>query len=426
MAARATLAWVALLLAVLLALPPFLPLGWQNAMVNVLIAALFAVSFNLLMGQGGMLSFGHAAFFGIGAMAVLHLMAAVERGAVAVPTPLLPLAGAAAGLVVGLCAGWFATMRTGVYFALVTLALAELLHSLAPHWEGLFGGEAGLSSMRMPWAALNYGTTLQVYYTALAWTVLSVGLLFAYTRTPFGRLTLAIRENEQRLRFLGYDTHLTKVIVFGVSAMFSGVAGGLLALSNETANYSLFGTHVSAQVVLHTFVGGSTVFFGPVIGAALFTLFAFLVSDLTRSWLLYQGVIFVLVMLYAPHGIGGVVQLHAEHWRRLDWRRLASPYAQAAVAGLALAAGLVFVVEMLSALFSPEYAVARRDAAGDLPPVALFGIVWQIPGVTTLAVPIGLLALGLATLPRAGRRIAAAWDDIRAGRGPAADREAAR
>src|SRR5690606_18717811 len=158
----------------------------------MLIASLFAVSFNLLIGQAGLLSFGHAAFFGVGAFATLHLMVAVEDGALALPTPLLPLAGAAVGCLVGGLAGYFATIRSGVYFALVTLASAELLHSLAPHWDGLFGGEAGLSSMRMPWGGLTFGSPLQVYYLALGWTLLSILLLWAYTRTPFGRLTLAL------------------------------------------------------------------------------------------------------------------------------------------------------------------------------------------------------------------------------------------
>ena len=122
---------LAVLLVFLIAVPPFLGLGWQNALVNVLIASLFALAFNLLMGQAGLLSFGHAAYFGVGAFAALHLMRAIEGG-LAFPTPLVPLAGAFAGLLVGLIAGYFATMRSGVYFALVTLAIAELFHSLAP------------------------------------------------------------------------------------------------------------------------------------------------------------------------------------------------------------------------------------------------------------------------------------------------------
>ncbi len=305
-------ALIAALLIVLIVVPPFLGIGWQNALTNMLIASLFAMAFNLLVGQAGLLSFGHAAFFGVGAFATLHLMGAIEDRVISFPTPLLPLAGAAAGFLIGAFAGYFATMRSGVYFALVTLAIAELLHSLAPHWDGLFGGEAGLSSMRMPWAGLTFGPPLQVYYLALCWTLISILLLWAYTRTAFGRLTLALRDNEQRVCFMGYNAHTTKVIIFSISAMFSGIAGALLAVSNETANYSLFSTHISAQVVLHTFVGGSTVFFGPAVGASIFTLFAFYISEVTRTWLLYQGLIFVLVMLYAPQGIGGSVQtLHS-------------------------------------------------------------------------------------------------------------------
>src|SRR5690349_744358 len=147
--------------AVLTAVPPFLGLGWQNALTTMLIAALFAASFNLLMGQGGMLSFGHAAYYGIGAFTVLHLMQAAEDG-LSFPTVLLPLAGGGAGLLAGLGAGALATRRTGVYFSLVTLALAEMLHALAPHWEGVFGGEAGLSSMRMPFLGLSLGSSIEV------------------------------------------------------------------------------------------------------------------------------------------------------------------------------------------------------------------------------------------------------------------------
>ncbi|WP_085125930.1 branched-chain amino acid ABC transporter permease [Tistlia consotensis] len=422
---------LALVLALLIGLPPFLDLGLQNALVNVLIAGLFALAFNLLVGQAGLLSFGHAAYFGIGAFATLHLMRAVEDG-LAFPTPLLPLAGAAAGLAVGAVAGFFATLRSGVYFALVTLAIAELFHSLAPHWEGLFGGEAGLSSMRMPWGGLIFGSTLEVYYLALGWVTLSVWLLWAYTRTPFGRLTLALRDNEQRVRFLGYDAHATKVIVFAISAMFSGVAGALQAISNETANYSLFSAHVSAGVVLNTFVGGSTVFFGPALGAAAFTLFDHLVSDLTRSWQLYQGLIFVLVMLFAPGGIGGIVQHHLRHRRQLDWSRLAGPYALAGLGGALVAAGMVFMIESLSVLFGEGYAVLRRDAGGGHPPFEAFGAQWDPAGPLTWGLPLALFLAGLFLIARARRDIAALWESVRsapagrpAGRGPEASARSA-
>lgn len=405
-------ALIAALLIVLIVVPPFLGIGWQNALTNMLIASLFAMAFNLLVGQAGLLSFGHAAFFGVGAFATLHLMGAIEDRVISFPTPLLPLAGAAAGFLIGAFAGYFATMRSGVYFALVTLAIAELLHSLAPHWDGLFGGEAGLSSMRMPWAGLTFGSPLQVYYLALCWTLISILLLWAYTRTAFGRLTLALRDNEQRVCFMGYNAHTTKVIIFSISAMFSGIAGALLAVSNETANYSLFSTHISAQVVLHTFVGGSTVFFGPAVGASIFTLFAFYISEVTRTWLLYQGLIFVLVMLYAPQGIGGLVQTHIQHWSKISWPGLGRAYALAAAVAACFTGALVFVVESFAIIFSPEYAAARGRLDGTWPPFKLFGLEWEVFSPATWIIPLGLLAVGLLLLPTARRMLRETWDRI--------------
>ena len=400
---------IAAVLALLVAVPPFLGLGWQNMLVNVLIASLFALAFNLLIGQAGLLSFGHAAYFGVGAFAALHLMRAIEGG-LAFPTPLVPLAGAAMGLVIGLIAGYFATMRSGVYFALVTLAIAELFHSLAPQLQGLFGGESGISSMRMPWNGLNFGSMLEVYYLTLAW-VLICGLgLWAYTRTPFGRLTLALRDNEQRVRFLGYNTHSAKVIVFTVSAMLAAVAGSLQAISNEMANYSLFASSVSSQVVLQTFVGGSTVFFGPVIGAAAFTLFSFLISDVTRSWVFYQGLIFVLVMLYVPTGIGGVLQHHIRNRHRLDWGALSGHYLLALAGGLLITAGVAVVTETVAVLFGEEYAMVRRNAGRGLPSYELFHFTWNPTAFVTWLLPAALLVGGIIILVRARRRIGAIWD----------------
>ncbi len=402
---------IAVVLLVLVAIPPFLELDWQNALVNILIASLFALAFNLLSGQAGLLSFGHAAYFGMGAFATLHLMQAIEDGLV-FPTPLLPLAGAAIGLLIGLVAGFFATMRSGVYFALVTLAIAELFHSLTPHLQGLFGGEAGISSMRMPWQGFSFGSVLEVYYLTLAWVVLSILLLWAFTRTPFGRLTLALRDNEQRVRFLGYNAHASKVIIFAVSAMFSGIAGGLLAISNETANYALFSSHISAQVVLQTFVGGATIFFGPVLGAVSFTLFAYLISDLTRSWLFYQGLIFVLVMLYAPMGIGGVLQHHLRDVRRKDWAQLAGPYLLAALGGVLVAGGVIYLTETVSVLFGEEYAVEIRNAGGVLPNYHLFGFQFDPSGIVTWIIPVLLLAAGFGILMKGRQAILRCWETL--------------
>lgn len=289
--------------ALLAVVPLVLPGSLLAAAVQMLVAALFASAFNVLAGQGGMLSFGHAAYFGVGAFATLHVMGSGAGGFL--PTPLLPLAGGVSGVLFGAVVGWFSTIRSGVYFSMITLALAELLHALAPQLKTVFGGEGGISGMRMPAWGFTFGNTTQVYYLTLAWVLASLAALWGITRTPFGRLTLALRENDQRLSFLGYHPHRLKVLAFSVSAAFSGIAGGLQVMNSEAANYALFDIHLSADVVLNTYIGGTAVFLGPALGAAVMTFFSYAMSDLTRSWLLYQGILFVLVMMYLPNGLAG-------------------------------------------------------------------------------------------------------------------------
>lgn len=388
--------------ALLAALPFLLSQGLVNAAVQMLIAALFASAYNLLCGQAGMLSFGHAAYFGVGAFATVHAMNAVG-GAGLLPTPLMPLAGAVAGLAFGAVAGWFATKRTGTYFAMITLAIAELLHSLAPHLKGLFGGEAGVSAMRMPSMGLSFGSTTQVYYLTLVWVLVSLGLLFLFTRTPVGRLTLGLRENIHRLRFLGYDVHRLSVLVFAISAMFSGIAGGLQVINNEAANYVLFDPGLSAAVVLNTYIGGVKVFLGPVLGASIMTFFGYAASDLTRSWLLYQGVLFVGVMMFMPTGLAGLFTASSALGRRFGVLALAQVAILGVMGALLASAGGAFLVEILQRLFSQDYR-ALAGAAATLPPVQLFGRAWVPSAAATWLVPAALLAAGSALLYAARQR----------------------
>ncbi len=298
---------IGLAVAVLLLSVPFaLSFAWQGVLTRMLIAALFATGYNLLLGQAGLLSFGHAAFYGIGAIATMHAMIGVERGAFYIPLPLLPLVGAGAGFVLAFIAGLFATKRSGTYFALVTLALAELIHVIAPMWNGVFGGEAGLTSMRMPSLGVSFDSAGQVYLLILAWSALGIAFLWLLSRTAFGQLTLALKGNEQRLKFLGFDIYKNKVLVFAISGMIAGLAGSLLSISTESASYTLFSPEVSTQVVFYTFIGGSAFFFGPAIAAAVLVALPYQLSNYTHAWPLYQGMLFMVVMLTAPLGIAGL------------------------------------------------------------------------------------------------------------------------
>lgn len=392
----------------LLVLPWLVSTGFQHALVHAIVFAVFAASFNLASGSGGMLSFGHAAFLALGAFATLHVMRAAESGAFAFPTVLLPLVGGVAGLLVGVVIGFFATLRSGVYFSMLTLAFAELFHQMAPNLAGLFGGETGISTMRMPSLGIPFSSDLQVYYLVLAWGVLCLGLLWLYMQTPFGRLTLGVRENEQRLKFLGFDIHATKVIIFSLSAAIAGVAGGLLALANESANYELFSITYSANVLLYTFIGGAGLFLGAPLGAAILTLAAFAARNETQLWLLYQGLLFVLLMMYAPSGVGGIIARNIELYREGRLRALIKPYLFALLPGLCLTGAVVFLCEALAVVLSREYA-AKRLAAGDAPALAEFlGTRWDPSALGTWALPAGLLFVGLATLPLAARMIRSA------------------
>ncbi|MDM9562046.1 MULTISPECIES: branched-chain amino acid ABC transporter permease [Bordetella] len=395
----------ALLVAGALALPYLLPAGQLVAAVQMLIAALFACAFNLLAGQAGMLSFGHAAYFGVGTFATIHAMNALG-GAGLLPTPLMPLVGGAAGLLFGLAAGWFATLRSGVYFAMITLALAELLHALAPHLKGLFGGEAGVSGMRMPAWGFTFGSTIEVYYLVLVWVVACLAALYGLTRTPLGRLALGLRENTQRLRYLGYRPHTLKTLVFALSAMFSGVAGGLQALNIEAANYVLFEVKLSTDAVLFAYIGGVNAFLGPVLGASVLTFLSHTLSDLTRSWLLYQGILFVLVMLFVPDGLVGLLQRGAHSLRERGLARWLPPFGVSLGAALLLTAATVFTVEMLQRMFARDYrAMLAMNPTAGWPPIELFGREWAPVSPATWWLPLALLGAGLL----AARWAAALW-----------------
>ena len=155
--------------------------------------------------------------------------------------------------------------------------------------------------------AISFATDTEVYYLTLAWVVISAWCLWAFTRTPLGRLALALRDNEHRVRFLGFNTHGARTVIFAISAMFTGVAGALLAIANEATNYTIFSAQASANVVLQTFIGGAGTFFGPALGAADHDVLR--ARDVRPDALLaaLPGLIFVLVMLFVPDGIGGLI-----------------------------------------------------------------------------------------------------------------------
>ncbi|HEY0183496.1 MAG TPA: branched-chain amino acid ABC transporter permease [Rhodopila sp.] len=386
-----------------LLLPFFLPENGVTIATRMLIAALFALAYNLLWRHGGLLSFGHAVYFGAGMFAAIHLMRLAESGGPALPLPLIPLAGALAGTIAGVVLGFLATTRGGTYFAMITLATGELAYAVGPRWDAVFGGESGISTMRMPWAGLDFGSQTQVYGLALVWFLVGAAGLHGFAATPLGRITFALGENEMRLRALGYRTHLTKTALFAISATVSGLAGALLAVANENVDYGIFTGVNSAQPVLQTFIGGAATFLGPAVGAVVLTWVGNQVSDMTRLWLLYQGLLFVAVVLYAPDGLTGLLLREREIARRAGPAAAACRVALGTAGVASLAFAVVFISEAAFVLLGEAYAMRQATDAGRWPDLHLFAHDWPALSPVTWLLPLASLLLGLALLWYAGR-----------------------
>jgi len=357
---------------------------YANLAIRILVAALFATAFNLLWRQARLLSFGHGVYFGAGMFAAVHLMRANEAG-LNVPLILVPLAGVLSGLIIGLLCGFIATLRSGAYFSMITLAIAELIYSLGPRWQALFGGEAGISSMRIPSMGLSFAALNEVYLIVLGWSALGFVAIRFFAKTPLGQIAYALGDNERRLQFLGYRTHAVKVCLFALSAAISGLAGGLLGIAAENVDYTVFGPASSAAPVIQTFIGGADVLFGPAFGAAILTGFGNVFSDVTRLWLLYQGLAFVVVVMFLPAGIVGSLLSSKK-------RPLREAIANT-LAVLLCSASLIFLCESASILLSDSYASLRANQGGSWVSYRLFNIellpsspiVWALPLIVALA-----------------------------------------
>ena len=298
--------WVALLAA-----PFWLPLigGYTALAGRVLVFGLAAIGFNLLLGFTGVMSFGHAAYFGLGAYG-----AGLTLKFVAASTPLAMLLGTLLGGLAGTLFGLLIVRRRGVYFAMVTIAFGQVCYYIAYSWNDFTGGFDGLRGFQRapihlgPWVIDIANSGLTFYYFVLAMFGLAVGVMGLILRSPFGRTLLAIRENERRARFLGIPIERHIWLSFSISCFFTAFAGTLYALVNNFADPLGLHYSQSGYFVIMTVMGGMRAFWGPLLGAALFVVLQDYISSQTTNWMSFIGLLFVLVVLFFPRGLLGFLQ----------------------------------------------------------------------------------------------------------------------
>ena len=313
------------------------------------IAIIFALSYNMLLGQTGLLSFGHAVYFGLGAFFCAHALNLVGAGKFWFPVTFMPLVGGLAGMFFGLVLGFVTTRRAGTPFAMISLGLAELVASSSLILRGFFGGEEGITTNRTRLFRMfdwNFGPQIQVYYLIAAWCMLCMIAMYALTRTPFGRMCNAVRENPERVEFIGLSRTMVRFIAFCLSGFFAGVAGGLAAINFEIVNASYVGLQQSGVVLLAAYIGGIGHFIGPVLGAILVTYLQIMLSDVTEIWQLYFGLMFIAVVMFAPGGLAGLLMMHAPLLRARVLHLLTVPYVLLSAAALVAAVGIVVVIEL--------------------------------------------------------------------------------
>lgn len=335
---------------VMLVLPLCFPSRFAIALLSQMgIMIIFALSYNMLLGQSGMLSFGHAIYSGLGAFFAVHVLNKIGAGGVWLPVSLLPLAGGLGGAFFGALFGYVTTKKAGTTFAMITLGIGEMVYASSLMFPDFFGGEGGVSTNRVVGNAvfgITYGPARQVYYLIAVWCLLSMIAMYAWTQTPLGRIANAVRDNPERAEFVGYDTQRVRYLVMILSAFFAGISGGLSVINFEIVSAENVGAVYSGGVLLATFIGGSGFFFGPVIGAILYVLFAVALSSLTHAWLLYLGLFFVLMVMFVPGGIASLLmkQVPLLAGRRLV--RMLPSYSVALGAGLILLAAVILTVEL--------------------------------------------------------------------------------
>ncbi len=370
------------------------------------IAIIACLSYNMLLGQGGMLSFGHAVYTGLGSYMAMHALNALSAGQLGIPVSLLPLVGGVAGMGFAVLLGWVTTRKSGTPFAMITMGVAELVFAMSLMFSEFFGGEAGVSGNRVagqPFMGITFGPQTQIYYLIAAYTFVCVALMYAFTQTPLGRILNAVRDNPERVEFIGYNTQRVRYFAFIIAGFFAGIAGGLGALNFEIVTAEVVSAHRSGAYLLFTFLGGATFFFGPIIGAVLMIIAFVLLSELTKAWLLYLGLVFLFMVMYAPGGIASLIMMNLRVAKFGKLRQIWTSYLGLAVTALVMLAGAGAMIEMV-------YHLQLNTALGDV--VRFMGVPLNAKAIDSWVGAVFVLFTGLGLFELARRQYVLEWGDI--------------
>jgi len=370
------------------------------------IAIIACLSYNVLLGQGGMLSFGHAVYTGLGSYMAMHALNAVSGGKLGIPVSLLPLVGGLSGMGFAVLLGWVTTRKSGTPFAMITLGVAELVFAMSLMFSEFFGGEAGVSGNRVagqPFLGITFGPQIQVYYLIAVYTFVSVAALFAFTQTPLGRILNAVRDNPERVEFIGYNTQRVRYLAFIISGFFAGIAGGLGAINFEIVTAEVVGAARSGAYLLFTFLGGATFFFGPVIGGVLMVIAFVLLSELTKAWLLYLGLVFLFMVMYAPGGIASLIMMNLRVAKFGKLRQIWNSYLGLGLTALVMLAGAGAIIEMV-------YHLQLNSALGDN--LRFMGVMLNARGLDSWFGAAFVMLTGLGLFELARRQYMREWGAI--------------
>nr|WP_315198464.1 branched-chain amino acid ABC transporter permease [uncultured Aquabacterium sp.] len=378
----------------------------MTMLIQMGIGIIVCLSYNMLLGQGGMLSFGHAVYSGLGSFAAIHTLNKVGAGEWAIPVSLVPIVGGLGGLLVAALLGAVSTKKSGNTFAMITLGVGELVWSMSLMLPEFFGGEAGISSNRVvgePFFGITFGPQIEVYYLIAIYCFVCTVLMYAFTQTPLGRMLNAVRDNPERVEFIGYDTQRVRYMAFMIAGFFAGIAGGLYTINFEIVTGEVVNAHRSGAYLLFTFLGGALFFFGPIIGAVLMVLATVLLSELTKAWLLYLGLVFLLMVMYAPGGISSLLMMNLRVAAFGLLRKLWTSY-------LALGGTVLVIVTAVSVIVEMIYHIKLNEALG--PEMSFVGVTLNTQGVDAWVGAVMLLITGAGCFEVARRQFVRQWGQV--------------